>query len=110
MSPKLLHIYGPFFLQSYGLCIAIGLLFFILLIYKDSFRINYVTSNQFQTLLSIGIVSAIIGGRALYCLTHPFNSLYDIIDVWSGGGFSILGSIIGVLVIIPIFLKKYAIP
>ncbi len=110
MYPKLLHIYGPFFVQSYGVCIALGLVLYTWLLFKDPIRKKLVTDDQFHTLLLAGVLSALLGGRILYFLTEePLGSLREFFEVWTGG-FAVLGSVLGVLVVLSYLLKSYKLP
>ena len=110
MYPKLLHIYGSLYIQSYGVCIALGITLFGWLIFKDPRRRALVTKDQFHTLIMIGILSGVIGGRLLYFFTEGrFTTVFDFFEFWQGG-FAVLGSLLGVLATIPWFLKKYSIP
>ena len=70
MYPCFLHIYGPIFLQSYGVCIAAGLALYVFLLFKDKKREALVNDEQFHQLVTIGIISGMVGGRLLYCLTN----------------------------------------
>jgi phosphatidylglycerol:prolipoprotein diacylglycerol transferase len=56
-------------------------------------------------------MAGIIGGRALEVLSNPlyYPSWYDRVALWEGG-FSALGSIIGVMIITPLFLRIKNIP
>ncbi|MEX0939899.1 MAG: prolipoprotein diacylglyceryl transferase [Candidatus Babeliales bacterium] len=107
---KILHLFGPIYIQSYGICIALGLLAFMNLMYRDARRAVLLTYDQFISLITIGIAAAIIGGRVLYILTE-FSYLHsiNIFEIWHGG-FSVLGSIIAVIATIPFFLNKHGIP
>jgi phosphatidylglycerol---prolipoprotein diacylglyceryl transferase len=110
MYPKLLHIYGPLFLQSYGVCIALGLALFYWLLLNDKRRRMLMNDDQFHNLLLAGVLSAIIGGRALYFMTEGnLTSFYEFFELWYGG-FAVLGSLLGVLLVIPFLLKKYKLP
>lgn len=110
MYPRLFHIYGPFFLQSYGLCIALGIAVFAWLFYNDSERRNLMNDDQFHWLLIMGIISGVLGGRLLFFLTaqEPF-SFGEFFEFWYGG-FAVLGSVVGILLVIPWLLQKYSIP
>ena len=107
----LLHIYGPNAIHSYGLMIALGLLIFMYLMRRDPRFTTLNLEPHFGMLLIIGILAAVIGGRILYFFTHPehfagaasFFAFYE-------GGFSILGSVIGVLITIPPYLRYAHIP
>ncbi len=109
MYPKLLHIYGPFFLQSYGVCIVLGIVLFSWLLYRDPVRRLLVNDDLFHWFLSIGIITALLGGRLLFGLIQGFGSVYEFFELWHGG-FAILGSILGVLLVLPWFFIKNNIP
>jgi len=109
MYPKLLHIYGPFFIQSYGFCIALGLLIFGWLLFSDKKRAALVNDDQFHTLLMIGILCGVLGGRLLYFATNTSMAWYEFFEFWYGG-FAVLGSILAVLFVMPIFFKRYQVP
>jgi len=106
MHPEFIHIYGPISIQWYGLMIFIGILIFSYTILKDPQRKKLMSTDQFFDLMTLGIAAGIIGGRLLFLLTnrHEISSLYDCIAIWDGG-FSILGSVIGILVTLPCYLK-----
>jgi phosphatidylglycerol---prolipoprotein diacylglyceryl transferase len=106
MYPQLLHIYGPIFLQSYGVCIALGIALYGFLLFKDKKRRVLVDDEEFHKFVTIGIVSGIIGGRLLYCLTAGPCSFIEFFEFWQGG-FAVLGSLIGVLCVIPLVLYFY---
>ena len=106
MHPEVLHIYGPMSIQWYGLMIFIGIVLFTYAFLKDPQRKKIVTTDQFFDLMTLGIISGIIGGRFLFVLTnrHEITSFYDSIAIWDGG-FSILGSVLGILVALPFYLR-----
>ena len=106
MHPELLHIYGPISIQWYGLMIFIGIVVFTYAFLKDPQRKKLISTDQFFDLMTLGIGAGIIGGRLLFILTNRDThfSLYDSIAVWDGG-FSLLGSIIGILFVVPFYLK-----
>lgn len=106
-----LHLYGPFTIQAYGLCIAIGLCMCTWMLKRDR---NYVTSKlneHFDTILMLAIMGAIIGGRLLYTAMHydEMHSLFEIVNVWNGG-FAVLGSIIGIFISVSTYLALYHVP
>lgn len=107
----LLHIYGPFAIHSYGLAIAIGVLIFTYLVKRDSRFKNLDLENNFISIMLVGTIAAIIGGRLLFFFYQPefFESPLNIISFWEPG-FSILGSIIAVLFTVPLYLKYLQIP
>ncbi len=109
MYPKLLHIYGPFFIQSYGFCIALGLLVFGGLLSNDKKRSLLIDDDRFQKLLIIGIICGVLGGRLLFFATNHSESFFDFFEFWYGG-FAVLGSILAVLFVMPLLLKLYKVP
>ncbi|HEX2978348.1 MAG TPA: prolipoprotein diacylglyceryl transferase family protein [Candidatus Babeliales bacterium] len=110
MYPTLIHIYGPISIHSYGAMIALGLIIFSLLALNDPRREKILTTDLFIMLLIRGIIAAIVGGKILFALTnwHLFEHPFEFIEFWHGG-FSILGSILSVIAVIPWYLKKYSI-
>jgi phosphatidylglycerol:prolipoprotein diacylglycerol transferase len=110
MYPTIFHIYGPFSIHSYGTMIAFGLIVFTLLMINDPRRTKIVNTDIFIALLIRGIIAAIFGGKFLFALTHwhLFENPFEFIEFWHGG-FSVLGSILGVICVIPWYLKKYRI-
>ncbi len=107
----LFHIYGPIAIHSYGLMIAIGLLCFLYLSQRDP-RYNVLhLEYHLNTILLVGITAAIMGGRLLFFITHPelytdFASFFAFYE----GGFSILGTVIAVLIALPAYLSYAKIP
>lgn len=106
MRHTLVHLYEPFSIYSYGLMIALGILIFIWFLQRDPKRAALVSNNQLIDILLLGIVAGFIGGRGLYLITSwsQWNELFRL------DGFSIIGSILGILVIMPWYLKKQNIP
>lgn len=109
MYPKILHIYGPLYLQSYGLCIALGVAIFGWLLFKDNRRCKIMSDDQFHWLIMIGIISGVLGGRLLYCITERNLNFLEFFQFWYGG-FAVLGSLLGVLLVVPVVLKKHNLP
>ncbi len=111
MQRELLHLYGPFSINSFGLMIIIGLLVFSYLLLKDPKRPSIISIENYFSMLTPGIIAAIAGGRLLFVLTHwnTFNNWIDIFAIWQGG-FSLLGGIIALILVMPLYFKKYQIP
>ena len=108
MHRELFHLYGPFAINSFGLMIIIGIIIFSILILHDPKRAKLITTDQYFNVLSLAIVSALIGGRALYLLGNwqSLESFWQIFAFWEGG-FSLLGGIIAFLIVMPLYFKKY---
>ncbi len=106
MYPRLLHIYGPLWIQSYGVMIALGFLVFLFCAYRHPLRKKIVNDETFFNTLFIGLLAGIVGGRLLFVVT----SFYEFADNWLEmffpwiGGFVVSGSIVGVLVAVPLYL------
>jgi len=111
MYRELVHIWGPFSINTFGLFIAIGLIIFSWLVLRDPRRKPLVTTEQFLNIFTVGFIAAIAGGRLLYCITawQTLNSFADIFAIWSGG-FSVLGALLGILAVIPWYLQTKNIP
>jgi phosphatidylglycerol:prolipoprotein diacylglycerol transferase len=110
MHRTLLHIYGPLYIHSFGLMIALGLILFTWLILRDPKRKHIIGQDQFIDTLLLGIVIALASGRLLYVICEPayMTSWLDIISIWDGG-LSLLGAIIGVISIMPLYLYYHGI-
>jgi phosphatidylglycerol---prolipoprotein diacylglyceryl transferase len=110
MKRVLLHLSDSVNVNAYGLCIAIGMVACLWFVQRhDQFK-KLNLEPYFPTLFFIGFLSALVGGRALYCFEMGDGmSVFDIFAVWEGG-FSVLGSVIGFCAIVPVCLIKYKIP
>ncbi|MCF7899099.1 prolipoprotein diacylglyceryl transferase [Candidatus Babeliales bacterium] len=105
MYPKILNIYGKISINSYGVMIALGFLLFIYLAYKNPKRARIISNDTFFNAIFIGFISAVVGGRIFFVLEEwsSFEDKLEIFYPWIGG-FGLLGSIIGVLITLPIYL------
>jgi phosphatidylglycerol:prolipoprotein diacylglycerol transferase len=66
--------------------------------------------DHFQKIIIITLIIAVIGGRLLYIMEQPeMPSLSDALALWEGG-FSVLGSISAVVLILPLYILKLNIP
>ncbi len=106
MYPNLAHIYGPIYLNCYGLMIALGLLIFRYLLLKNPARSKILTTEQFDNILLISIPVAILGGRLLWAFGdwQELKSPLDILALWEPG-YSVLGALLAILIFLPIYLK-----
>lgn len=98
LSPHLLHLYGPLWINSYGLMIVLGLVVFMWLSFRNPLRIKYIPENVYSNALLIGIVSGVVGGRLLYGITeYPWQteSLWPLLYPWEPG-LSLLGAVIAI--------------
>ena len=99
--------------MAYILGILLGWLYANLIIKKSSLnKYNFHTINKkdFEDLLIYLIVGIIIGGRLGYVLFYNLeyftSNLFEILKIWNGG-MSFHGGLVGVIVSILIFSKKY---
>jgi len=107
MCPRIFHIYGDLWINGYGLMIAIGLLLFTYLTYNHSLRKDLISGENFLNILFIGFVSGVVGGRLLFVFLNfeKFNSFLEIFYLWTGG-FYLLGTIIAVIICVPLYLNS----
>ena len=105
MHRELVHLYGPLAINSFGLFIIIGLVVFSALILSDPKRARLIGTDQYFNALSLAILTAMFGGRALFVITHLhyFKHWWEFFAFWMGG-FSLLGAAISLLLVIPIYL------
>jgi len=111
MYKELIHIYGPFSIQSYGLLIALGLLLTIWLFKRHPKRKGLLTEDQLVNLIAINTLAGILGGRLLHVIAqwHAFDSWYELFALWEGG-FSLMGTVVTILITLPLTLRWYKIP
>ncbi len=107
MRQALLNLYGPIGIHSYGVAIVIGLLVFTWLMQRHPRFKALGLDSCFTDILLVGTIVGVVSGRLFYILTEPedIHSLYDIFAFWQGG-FSILGTIIGILTVLPWYLRR----
>lgn len=107
---ELFHLYGPFSIQSYGLAIIIGLACFSWFVLRHPKRASLISTDQYTSMLLYSIVTASIGGRILYAL-YNWQSMqwFEIISLHQGG-FSVLGSILALCVMLPAYFYVQKIP
>lgn len=106
----LIHLYGPFSINSFGLFIAIGICFFSFLFIHDAQARSIITREQYYTILSFSIIIGLLGGRLLFFAEswQEYNFFWDFFTIWKGG-FSLLGGIMLLLLSLPIFLRNQGI-
>jgi phosphatidylglycerol:prolipoprotein diacylglycerol transferase len=91
--------------------IALGLLIFARLVYRHPNRKTIIADNQLFDLLLLGIIAGVGGARLLYLASNwsIISTWTDSINLWSGG-LSMLGALLGSLLVIPWFARRHAIP
>jgi phosphatidylglycerol:prolipoprotein diacylglycerol transferase len=110
-SPELFHIYGPFSIQYYGLFIALGIIISVIAARRNKKFKQLHLEDKYLDIIMVSIIAGCVGGRLLEVISEPlmYPHWYDWFALWQGG-FSILGSIIGIVAIIPFYLKKINVP
>lgn len=98
MYPKLLHLYGPFELNSFNTLIILGLVVFIPAVLRHPDRAKYISENDFINGALEAALASLAGARLLAVISdwQNYTSLYDIVSFWKGG-LSMLGGILGVV-------------
>ena len=102
MNPRLLHLFGPIWINSYGLMIAIGLLITLFFSYHCSLRKKLASGDFFLNTVFLATIAGFIGGRMLFVMLdwQAFaNNPIEVFFPWEGG-YSLLGAFIA----IPLFL------
>jgi len=110
-SPELIHIHGSLGIHSYGLFIALGIIIGIAAArYNKRFKQLHL-ENVYLDIIMVSILAGVIGGRVLEIISEPllYPHWYDWFAFWQGG-YSILGTIIGIIITVPFYLKKIHVP
>lgn len=91
--------------------IVIGLLVVTLLMARSPLRKKIMSADELIDSLWLCVVAGMIGGRIAYVLGQwpAFDLWWEPFAIWQGG-FSLMGSIIGVLLVIPWYLRTHRIP
>lgn len=110
MHRTLIHLYGPFAINSFGLLIVVGLVVFSALVLSDPRRAKIISTDCYFNGLALAIFAGLVGGRSLYILTNwqSFSSWIQMLAIWHGG-FSLLGALIACTLTLPAYLKKHSI-
>lgn len=108
MHRELLHLYGPLSINSFGLFIIIGLIVFSALFLSDPKRAKLISTDQYFNVLSLAILTALIGGRFLFVITHlqMMEHWWSPFEFWQGG-FSLLGGVLALIMVLPLYVKNH---
>ncbi len=98
-------LWGPFSVNVYGFFIALGIIICSWLISRNKQYTLLKLQSSFVDILLVCIAAGIFGGRLLEIISEPqiYSCWYDKCALWEGG-FSALGSILGVITIAPMYL------
>lgn len=116
IDPVIMNIYGPFAIRWYGVSYAAGILLgifyikYLLGVYQNDQRNkNVIVPYDFLNYLVLGIV---IGGRLGHCIffefEHYIKNPIEILYLWQGG-MAFHGGIIGVMLSMLLFSRKYGV-
>ncbi|HLJ30844.1 MAG TPA: prolipoprotein diacylglyceryl transferase [Candidatus Babeliales bacterium] len=110
-SPELFHIHGPFSIQSYGLFIVLGIIISMYAARHNKRFKQLHLENKYIDIVVVAIFAGCLGGRVLEIISEPelYPHWYDWFALWHGG-FSVLGSMLGIIIIVPFYLKKINVP
>lgn len=110
-SPELIHIYGPLGIQAYGLFIMLAIIITVWAIRKNKKFAQLNLEPFYINIIMVSIAAGCFGGRLLEVISEPntYTHWYDWFALWTGG-FSILGAILGIITIVPFYLKKINVP
>jgi phosphatidylglycerol---prolipoprotein diacylglyceryl transferase len=111
LDPQLIHLYGPFGIHSYGLFIALGIVISVLAARRNKRFAQLHLEPVFLDIITVTVIIGCIAGRALSVISEPhlYPHWQDWFALWQGG-FSALGSIIGIITLMPLYLKKINVP
>ncbi len=111
MHRELIPLYGSLAINSFGFFIILGLLVFSIALLNDPKRPKLITIDQYYNTLSLAIIVALIGGRLLYVFGNwqSLDSFWEIFFFWQGG-FSLLGGVLALLLVLPLYFKRHGIP
>ncbi len=100
---------GPLAIRWYSLAYIIGIVGGWWLIGKMNKRANIMTKDQYDSLMTYGILGIILGGRLGYVLFYNFGHFlknpHEILMVWQGG-MSFHGGMLGTIAAIAIFTRR----
>jgi len=104
MYPVIFHVYGPFSIQSYGLAIVIGILIFYFFATQDKKLLTVLSENQLINTILYATIGGFIGAK-LWFLFSEWQHIERITELFSLGGLSSLGAILGILITATLYLK-----
>lgn len=109
MIPYLFQVYGPIYANCYGIAIALGIMLFTFCMNRDPKRARLINPNQLQNTIVLSILVGVLGGRLLWVLSNWPMPWRETIEIWEGG-LSVLGAILGIVLIMPLYLRYLKVP
>ncbi len=109
--PETLLSLGPLSIHIYGVMIAIGLLTALYFLLHDADCKKLITADELYTIVSLAIISGIIGGKLFYLSAHwnEFTSWKQMFAFWDVG-FWVLGTFVGSFITIGWYLYRRKLP
>lgn len=115
MFPRIFHIYGPLWIQSYGTMIALGFMVFLFLTNRHPARSRLISTELYTNLVFGGLLAGLVGGRVLFALSYPEHFSDNWIELFFPWveGLMIVGAVVGVfiygLIVLPLYkIKTFA--
>ncbi len=103
---------GPIVIRWYSLAYIAGILFTLFLLKKTNDKDKFLTQKAYDDWLLWAVLSILIGGRVGYVLFYNFSyfcdHFFEIFAIWNGG-MSFHGGLIGAIIGMWFFSKKYKI-
>jgi len=111
MSPILFHIWGPLSVHAYGAFIALGVAIAWGLALADKPLKKIISLDDLVVSFQLMFLSGFLGGRIVCMLSQPepVSDYLFLFKFWEPG-FSILGSIIGIIITLTVYLYVKHIP
>jgi len=113
INPVLLNL-GFVEIRYYGLVYVLGLLvaFFVLKHFVQKDKIKNLTLERLYDLMLYIVIGMLVGARAFYFLFYNLSSFisnpFEFFMVWNGG-MSFHGSLVGIIVAVYLFCRKFKI-
>ena len=109
LEPKIAHILGPLWINSYGLAMAVSLTLFFFLSSRDPRAKKLgLDLEKYIEILFFGIISGVVGSRIFNILQEPDSFKLNpitVFKVWDGG-LSMLGGLIFVPITVLFMLRN----
>jgi phosphatidylglycerol:prolipoprotein diacylglycerol transferase len=97
---------GPITLQTFGLCVALGVILGAWLTVRRNRRLG-ISVDQSERIIILLVVAGLVGARLLWVITSwdEIESPIDIIAVWNGG-LQFSGGFIAALLLAPVLTRR----
>lgn len=102
-----IHLFGDFAISPHGIFIAVGFLMGAWWLLREGPK-RGVAVDHINTLLFWALIGAIVGSRLFYVIGHfrEFDNIWQMLAIWNGG-ITLLGGIIGAIVINIPLMKRH---